>query len=104
MDKDSSDSRNNRWRSYRLARLGWWLLIVIFGFAVSFGNIETVAAFGLGVFAASIAVAFVQCPVCSQPVGRIGLGKFLRPFIWPFGGWCVACGSRLFLANTSAKA
>lgn len=75
-------------------RVAWW--------SVTFATIASLAfdavAVTLGLCASwaafSALAAYWPCPRCNRRVGVIDAG--LIALLIPFGGWCVACGARLF--------
>lgn len=90
--------RIGRWTQYRHMRLAWWAMTIALLCSLAVGN--PVLALGLLVFwvALSAAAAHWPCPHCNQRVGVIPSRFFA---LWlPFGGWCLACGARLFGRKT----
>src|SRR5689334_13681282 len=92
---DPFDLTNPAWRRYRLMRRLWWLLFLVGTPLLFVLPFEYAVFLGLGIGVSCILVAFEKCPICSQPVGRGDMGRFLQPIIWPFGGWCLSCGKRI---------
>jgi hypothetical protein len=85
------------WRQYRQLRFVWWAVLCCFGLSL-FADDASIPLVVGGVWAIfSAAVAYWPCPVCKARVGYVGVGPFR--LLWPFGGWCMACNSRLFLAK-----
>jgi hypothetical protein len=89
------------WVQYRRMRIAWWLLTLAAAASVAFGAAGI--SLGLWMFwaAFSALAAFWPCPRCNQRVGVINT-KLIAMLV-PFGGWCVACGTRLFGNKTRAN-
>jgi len=93
-----AEAFGRRTRNYRHGRIAWWLSLTALLATLYFGRVEFIAAAFLLQSIVSVVVSYLPCPYCGAAVGRIG-GVFLSPFLLPFGGWCVACGKRLFLPS-----
>jgi hypothetical protein len=82
-------------RKYRKLRIIFWLSFVG-GFAfIIVDRAELAALLFICAFITSTVSIFMPCPYCGKTIGFRRLGIF-----WAgnsFGGWCLHCGTRLFL-------
>jgi hypothetical protein len=82
------------WAQYRRMRIAWWLSTLAAVASLAFGAAGI--SLGLWMFWAALSAlaAYWPCPHCNQRVGVISVG--FVAMVVPFGGWCFACGTRLF--------